>query len=91
MRRLCQNLPDIASEKRDEAMTRFLSHPRHQLTEVERAAIAVEVSHLLNDPTLCTFLGQNQPRRSAARRAHRGRRRFFGRWTGCACKAMKSG
>ncbi|MFA5040450.1 MAG: double-strand break repair helicase AddA [Bdellovibrionales bacterium] len=53
--RLLQTLPDIAPEKRGNAVDRFLSHPRHELTKNQRDDIAAEVHRLLNDETFAAL------------------------------------
>ncbi|MDR3424605.1 MAG: UvrD-helicase domain-containing protein [Alphaproteobacteria bacterium] len=47
--RLLQSLPDIAPERRGDAVARFLAPPRYDLTQAQREEIAGEVSRLLND------------------------------------------
>ncbi|MDR3448202.1 MAG: double-strand break repair helicase AddA [Alphaproteobacteria bacterium] len=55
--RLLQSLPDIAADKRTAATLRFLSHPRHNLDDAERNAIAQEVGNLLDDEKFAAFYG----------------------------------
>jgi ATP-dependent helicase/nuclease subunit A len=47
--RLLQSLPNLSPEKRGMALTRFLSQPRHNLSQAQRDEIAKEVSALIND------------------------------------------
>jgi ATP-dependent helicase/nuclease subunit A len=53
--RLLQSLPDIAPERRGEALARFLAPPRFDLTGAERDEIAAEVTKLLNDETFAAL------------------------------------
>ncbi len=55
--RLLQSLPDIAPEKRDGAISRFLSQPRHALATAARKEIANEVRILLNDEKFAALFG----------------------------------
>ncbi len=47
--RLLQSLPDIPPASRKAAVDRFLSHPRHGLTQTQRKEIADEIHRLLDD------------------------------------------
>ena len=55
--RLLQSLPDIAVEKRPDAIARFLAHPRHALTSAQRAAIAEEVGQLIGREEFSVLFG----------------------------------
>jgi len=55
--RLLQSLPDIAAEKRAGAVSRFLAHPRHTLSQMQRDDIAAEVGKLLANEAFAALFG----------------------------------
>jgi ATP-dependent helicase/nuclease subunit A len=57
--RLLQSLPDIAPAQRAAAIVRFLSQPRHNLTQPQRDEIANEVTTLINSEIFAPFLAVN--------------------------------
>jgi ATP-dependent helicase/nuclease subunit A len=55
--RLLQTLPDVARHKRAEAAARFLGRPGWSLPFAEQAAIAQEITAILDDPAFAPLFG----------------------------------
>ncbi|MFA4994275.1 MAG: double-strand break repair helicase AddA [Bdellovibrionales bacterium] len=56
--RLLQSLPDVPPDKRGGAVDRFLSHPRHGLTQGEQDEIAKEVHRLLENKKFAALFAE---------------------------------